>query len=83
MKAMGESAFDVLCIDAHMPGAAPADVIRRFADCNPEGNIPVCSGNVRSEGLFDYIKAKALPLLTKPFGTDEFYRALSNVNVSV
>lgn len=83
MKAMGESAFDVLCIDAHMPGAAPVDVIRRFVDCNPKGKILVCSGNVRSEALLDYIKANALPVLTKPFGTDGFYRALSNLNVSV
>ena len=83
LQALGEGTFDVLCIDAHMPGAAPVDVIRRFRECNPQGRILVCSGNVRSEALLEYINSNALPVLTKPFGTEDFYQALSNLNVPV
>ena len=66
-----------------MPGAPPVEVIMRFKERNPQGKVLVCSGNIRSEALLTYINQASIPVLTKPFMQDEFYRALGNLDVSV
>ncbi len=83
MEALRDNEFDMLCIDAHMPGPPPVDVIARFKELNPTGKVLVCSGNIRSEVLLAYIQDESIPVLTKPFTREEFYQALGDLNVSL
>ncbi len=74
MERLEQSAtLDLLCIDAHMPGASPIDVIRKFRATQPDGNVLICTGDIRDPGLLDYAAAEQIPILIKPFSRDELY----------
>ena len=72
-----DEAFDVLCIDAHMPGTPTLEVIQSFKKKQPSGKVLVCSGNIRSRDLLEYIQEHCIQVLTKPFSQNELLEAIS------
>ena len=68
--------FDLLCVDAHMPGAPVTDIIAQLRQMQPEARVLVCSGNIQDPLLLDTIQREGLPVLSKPFSRSDLYREI-------
>lgn len=74
-----ESRFDLLCIDARMPGVPTVEVVEYYQTHFPLGRVIVCSGNVRDERLLKMVNEQSIPVLTKPYTVEAFYDVLKLV----
>jgi CheY-like chemotaxis protein len=63
--------FDLLCIDASIPGPGSAEVIARFRETNPGRPVLLCAGNVTDPRVTTLIETGAIPVLAKPFTATE------------
>ncbi len=73
---MESADFDLLCIDAQMPGMPPIDAIKSFKLVFPAGKVLICSGNVSDKELLDYIQQESIPVLQKPFSSSQLYASI-------
>ena len=59
--------FDLLCTDAVMPGMSGPQLAEHYVHRHPRGKVLVCSGYVRSTGLWQALDAGHYGFLAKPF----------------
>ena len=71
--------FQMLCIDAHMPGTPTLSVIEHYLSNDASGRVLVCSGNVRDKALRDYVQAHGILVLTKPYSQAQLLDAVATL----
>lgn len=78
LRAMGESAFDVVLLDLLMPGLSGMSVLRTIKQNWPESEVVIITGYPALESAKEALTLGAFDYLSKPVGPQDIIHAASN-----
>ena len=66
-----EDPFDVLCLDANIPGVSSVKIAEHYRVQCPSGTLIICTGDIGNTDLLEFANQHTIPILNKPFTTNE------------
>lgn len=66
-----EDPFDVLCLDANIPGISSIEIAEHYRVQCPSGTLIICTGDIGNDDLLEFANQHTIPILNKPFTTNE------------
>lgn len=76
IRALEADEFELLLLDVVMPGIACRNVILRARALRPDLRIVLASGYSGGTNATELVRALQLPMLPKPYGSDDLLRAV-------
>lgn len=76
IKAIGESEFDVILLDMHLPDIPGLDLIPRLKELSPETSLVMITGHATVESAVKAIRAGAYDYLEKPLHAEDVLLAI-------